>query len=81
MTRRNDFIEILRRAGVAKQPAREKPISAMTEAELQAEGKRVRSELRRTQGQEVRAGREEIARQRTTLGDVLRAQPRRRPLK
>jgi hypothetical protein len=78
---RNNFLEQIKQAREAKQPAREKPISAMSEGELQAESKRLRVQLRRTQEQELRAGREEIARQRTTLGGVLRAQPRRRPWK
>jgi hypothetical protein len=82
MKPRNDFLGNLKRAQEAKQPAPEsKPISEMTEAEIQAEADRLRAELRRTEEEEIRLGREELARRRTTLSTVLRSKLRRRPWK
>jgi hypothetical protein len=82
MKPRNDFLGNLKRAQEARQPAPEsKPISEMTEEELEAEAKRLRTEIRRSQQEEIRLGREELDRRRTTLGAVLRSKARRRSWK
>jgi hypothetical protein len=68
---RNHFLADFKRSQQAKQPAAAaRPISEMTEAELEQEAARLRHEL----------SRQELAAQRTaSLGDVLRGRRRRRP--
>jgi hypothetical protein len=74
----NSFLEQMKRAREAKQPApHSKPVSEMSDAELEAEGKRLRAELRRTNEDEIHLARAELDRRRTTLGAVLRSKPRR----
>jgi len=78
MKPRSNFLQNLQRAQEAKQPTpKTKPISELSEAELDAGAKRQRAEIRRTEEEAIRLGREELAGRRTTLGDVLRSMPRR----
>ena len=75
---RNDFLEQIKRAREAQQPApKSKRIAEMTEAELRAESRRLRGQLRRTEEEEIHLAREDLARRRSTLGGVLRSKPRR----
>jgi hypothetical protein len=71
MRPRNHFLADFKRSQQAKQPAAAaRPISEMSESELEAEADRLRDQL----------SRQEVAAQRTTsLGAVLRGRRRRRP--
>jgi hypothetical protein len=64
MKRRNNFLQQLqqrRQEAATTAPAELKPISEMTEEELDEEAERIRGELRRTKEEEVAAAREEQA--------------------
>jgi hypothetical protein len=79
MRKRNSFMEQLRRKQQAARTAPQKPVSEMTEAELDAEETRLQEELRRIRESEVAAQREaqQGGSSKFMLADLVRR--RRRP--
>jgi hypothetical protein len=85
MRKRNSFIEQLRRKQQAAQPPPAKPISEMSEQELDQEEARLRTKIRNLREQGVDAGRETVEASSGTssaLADFLaNRRKRRRPWK